>query len=1276
MKKRIISLILAVIMVCSLLPVAVLAISPYKDYTITTNTQEAVAAVLSGVAEVTEADDVITIKLTANVNGRIQFGNDDGTGDTGNYVLDLYGHTIDAGTRPEAVCADNDFTGSVTITGSGTLKTGQNNIIYNWSADVKIAPQAGYYCTAKIGENNAFVGKDKITEPVAVSTFTKGTSLVLTQYKDIEVKWGASADALTGSGSIAQALAADPAPAYIQLQQDVTLSDTAVGNTMTVDLNGFTLAVPAGKTATVAAEKTLTIKNTKSTGGLDISGDVNVLGNLDISSLTYNEGGLLGGKPGSLNLGENSTTTLMSIWASVKPNWMDYNNPAFFGEVEDGATVVVGENTYKYISDAKAWLKNGHAAVANSGEYPESYATLLEAMTAAADGTSVYMINSFHVTSGETWELTKPVIVIGESDVEGNVVLKSADVTLTAEAGLNITTDVDASKVVYTSGAYRVVPASVKARVESNKYGDVFLGGSYIEVGVSKHGSFGTYKAPADTSFHPYEDGDGIGLRVDGDGWGTGNEPTTGDFFLPGTEEERWILAYKIGDTTYEFPVAERVNDYSAVRWAVEPKVSDASDVESGKLKAVVKGETIHGVEIEISYSFGVDDKMFITDVSITNKGDADITDARFVRSFDPDMDAETESEYSTYNKVICNPKADDALTEGSDKNYAMVVARGAETLEGFFFIAFDERARASIRTGSGLSPDSAYEDYLWDEATVTTDTKATAAALNMTKDDVNGYACNDDAIALTFNLGTIAQTQSTTLQYYSSLDPDVITSLEKLTSGLVNVENAGEFAATTAPGVGDLAESLKDKAGFTTASTIDVLLTVTEKDSSAAGAAEIKETAPEKTYAFVDLALTASVDGAAPVDIGDTNTEILTITLPFDRTGKYNVRVYRFHDGNDNAAVDAGEVAEIPRGAENAVAGEYCEILSNKIILHVKKFSLYSIGYTTTAKKITIDASAGTKGYVGQDVASASNPTGAIDLDKAVSMRYTDTGVELTDSEKSQLAGYEFTSTNYVKGDPTGEYDITVGWSGISAADKLYLEDQYIFTFVGGKLTIGSIPYIGHTCDSYCTICSACKDAACTESACRNKCKLVGMNFTDVAAGQWYTEAVEYVYHHGLMDGVGGNKFDVKGTLSRAMIVQILYNAEGRPTVNSASVFSDVKNGAWYSDAIAWANMKGIVEGYNGKFNPSDAVTREQLATILWRYAKYKGYDVSVGEDTNILSYEDVFSISEYAIPAMQWACGAGIFEGDGVKLTPKTDATRGQAAALLMRFCEKTAK
>ena len=127
---------------------------------------------------------------------------------------------------------------------------------------------------------------------------------------------------------------------------------------------------------------------------------------------------------------------------------------------------------------------------------------------------------------------------------------------------------------------------------------------------------------------------------------------------------------------------------------------------------------------------------------------------------------------------------------------------------------------------------------------------------------------------------------------------------------------------------------------------------------------------------------------------------------------------------------------------------------------------------------------------------------------------------------------------------------------------------------------------------------------------------------------------------------------------------------------MNSASVFNDVENGQWYSDAIAWANMNSIVEGYDGKFDPTGEITREQFAAILWRYAKYKGYNVSVGENTNILSYNDAFEVSEYAISAMQWACGAGLMQGDGVNLTPKADATRAQAAALFQRFCENVAE
>ena len=119
-----------------------------------------------------------------------------------------------------------------------------------------------------------------------------------------------------------------------------------------------------------------------------------------------------------------------------------------------------------------------------------------------------------------------------------------------------------------------------------------------------------------------------------------------------------------------------------------------------------VNGVTEHDVEIQITYSFGVNDLFYITDVTITNRGSRQITDVRFVRSFDPDQDQQTKNTYYTYNKVICNP---DPSKPGSDTNYAMVVARGSKTYSGFFFLAFDNRARASRNANSEFSPKSAY---------------------------------------------------------------------------------------------------------------------------------------------------------------------------------------------------------------------------------------------------------------------------------------------------------------------------------------------------------------------------------------------------------------------------------------------------------------------------------------------------------------------------------------------------------------------------------------
>ena len=188
-----------------------------------------------------------------------------------------------------------------------------------------------------------------------------------------------------------------------------------------------------------------------------------------------------------------------------------------------------------------------------------------------------------------------------------------------------------------------------------------------------------------------------------------------------------------------------------------------------------------------------------------------------------------------------------------------------------------------------------------------------------------------------------------------------------------------------------------------------------------------------------------------------------------------------------------------------------------------------------------------------------------------------------------------------------------------------------------------------------------------------------VELPFTDVPEGAWYEDAAAYVYNHGLMAGTSATTFAPDATTSRSMIATILWRMAGSPVVNYAMDYTDVAQGQWYSEAIRWAASEGIVGGYgNGLFGTNDPITREQFAAMLYRFAQEQGYDVSIGENTNILSYTDVADLSEYAISAMQWAVGAGIINGtgDGSTLSPQGHATRAQAAVILTRYCENVAK
>ena len=164
---------------------------------------------------------------------------------------------------------------------------------------------------------------------------------------------------------------------------------------------------------------------------------------------------------------------------------------------------------------------------------------------------------------------------------------------------------------------------------------------------------------------------------------------------------------------------------------------------------------------------------------------------------------------------------------------------------------------------------------------------------------------------------------------------------------------------------------------------------------------------------------------------------------------------------------------------------------------------------------------------------------------------------------------------------------------------------------------------------------------------------------FSDVSSSDWFADAVKYVSDKGLMSGTGSDKFAPSATTTRAMLMTVLARYAGQDTTGS---------NPWYQKGMEWAKANGVSDGTA----PNANITREQLVTMMYRYAKASGKDVSVGKDTNILSYADATTVSEYAVPAMQWACGAGIVNGANGKLNPQNNATRAEVAAILMRFCE----
>lgn len=236
-----------------------------------------------------------------------------------------------------------------------------------------------------------------------------------------------------------------------------------------------------------------------------------------------------------------------------------------------------------------------------------------------------------------------------------------------------------------------------------------------------------------------------------------------------------------------------------------------------------------------------------------------------------------------------------------------------------------------------------------------------------------------------------------------------------------------------------------------------------------------------------------------------------------------------------------------------------------------------------------------------------------------------------------------------YVTAKPSKGYELT--WLSVKAADGTVLK---IYE------ALGENTYYFYMPDQYVTVSGIFSVIS------------SGLPFVDVNSGAWYYDAVSFVYNKGIMNGVTSTTFEPNSTITRGMVVTMLWRMAGEPYVSGGS-FSDVASGRYYSTAVAWAAKNGIVDGYSSTvFGVNDPVTREQFATILYRYAKYMGYSTT---GSSLTGYYDANSVSSWARDAMGWAVRNGIITGSGnSRLNPTGTASRAEVAQMFMSFYEFT--
>ncbi len=399
----------------------------------------------------------------------------------------------------------------------------------------------------------------------------------------------------------------------------------------------------------------------------------------------------------------------------------------------------------------------------------------------------------------------------------------------------------------------------------------------------------------------------------------------------------------------------------------------------------------------------------------------------------------------------------------------------------------------------------------------------------------------------------------------------------------------------------------------------------------------KIKVACPVNVYVYdsngklVAYAENGRVSSTGPVTIA-LNDDVKTIYFYDD--AKYNIQYTGTGTGDMDLTVSEFDATETTARTVNFFDVPLKK--STQYSMNVEAGVLQKTGYTVNGKQGTVSHDFDSLAKNAHSSYTATIKSGAIMQDSGVVTSAT------------ALAGEELEILAYV---PDGY--AFVKWQS-DAGDDIFADAQSTNTTVRMPTSDVSISAVLKSTSS----------------------SVSGLPFKDVKTADWFYNDVKYVYEKGMMAGTAADVFAPNATTTRAMIVTILYRLEGSPAVTSTSAFVDVPAGQWYTDAVNWAAANQIVKGTSATtFAPNDSITREQMAAILYRYAQYKGYDVTKKADLS--GYSDNGQVSAYAKDALAWANAAKLINGvTNTTLAPQGNATRAQVSAILHRFCDGVVK